>query len=372
MAEALPRAAARGSVGAPGRALGRAAVAVCVVVTPWVAWSLRDVIGFRFAHPWALVLPVAAVALVLYARLARGAARVPVLLHARAAEMARLRPGWAVRWRELPMALRVVAVVLIGLALARPQSRQVANDIEVEGIDIVIALDVSGSMEETDLTPNRLDAAKLVIERFVARRPSDRIGLVLFARDAYTHVPLTLDHGTYLRMLRELTVGVVDGKGTAIGNGIGVALNRLRRSDARSKVVILLTDGDNNSGNIAPLEAARMAKTLGVKVYTILAGANEGAAPDPGGDDPGPRQRYAVNPKLLDEIATTTGGTSYLATDTRALAQRFQAILEDLETSRIHDRGVLFSELFPRFLAPAALLLLLERLLQLTRLRRVP
>ena len=171
--------------------------------------------------------------------------------------------------------LRLASVALVGLALARPQTSRVDDDLEVEGIDIVIALDVSGSMEETDLVPTRLDAAKAVIEDFVRRRPSDRIGLVVFGREAYTHIPLTLDHGTFLRMLSELHLGIVDGHGTAIGNGIGVALNRLRHSDARSKVIIVLTDGDNNAGNIAPQQAAGFAQTLGVKVYTILAGDND-------------------------------------------------------------------------------------------------
>ena len=170
-------------------------------------------------------------------------------------------------------------------------------------------------------------------------------------------------------MLGELYVGIVDGKGTAIGNGLGVALNRLRRSDARSKVVILLTDGDNNAGNISPVEAAEIARKLGVKVYTILAGANDSS--DRRGEA-GPRERYPVNPKLLEEIATATGGSPYLASDTRALAQRFEAILQELEKSRLKDRGLLYAELYPRFLWPAFGLLLIELALRLTRLRRLP
>ena len=140
------------------------------------------------------------------------------------------------RLRDLPTVLRLAAVVLIGIALARPQSTRATDDLELEGIDIVISLDLSGSMQETDLAPNRLEAAKVVIRDFVRRRPTDRIGLVVFGREAYTHIPLTLDHGTFLRMLAELRLGIIDGNGTAIGNGIGVALNRLRTSDARSKV----------------------------------------------------------------------------------------------------------------------------------------
>jgi Ca-activated chloride channel family protein len=230
----------------------------------------------------------------------------------------------------------------------------------------VVTLDLSGSMEESDLVPNRLEAAKGVIHDFVRRRPADRIGLVVFGRDAYTYVPLTLDHGTFLRMLAELHLGIIDGKGTAIGNGLGVALARLRRSEARSKVVILLTDGDNNAGNISPMQAAGYAQKMGVKIYTILAGQNESS------DERGPRQRFPVNPKLLEQIATMTGGSPYLATDSRALAQRFQAILEDLEKSRIRDRGILYAELYPRFLWPALVVLLLEIALAVSRLRRLP
>jgi Ca-activated chloride channel family protein len=266
--------------------------------------------------------------------------------------------------------LRLLAVVLLGVVLARPQTARPDDDLEVEGIDIVISLDLSGSMQETDLLPNRLDAAKAVIRNFVQRRPTDRLGLVVFGRDAYTHVPLTLDHGAFLRMLGELQIGTINGEGTAIGNGLGVALQRLRRSEARSKVIILLTDGDSNAGNITPVQAASMAQKLGVKIYTILAGDNDGAdVPARAGV---PHQRFPVNPKLLEEIATMTGGTPYLASDTRALAQRFQNILEDLEKSRLHDRGVLYAELFPRFLLPAFAVLLLEIALRLTRLRRLP
>jgi Ca-activated chloride channel family protein len=267
------------------------------------------------------------------------------------------------------VALRLLAIALVGCALARPQTSTREDNLELEGIDIVIALDMSGSMEERDLVPNRLEAAKAVIQDFVRRRPSDRIGVVIFGREAYTYTPLTLDHGTLLRMVAELRSGIVDGRGTAIGNGLGVALARLRKSDAKSKVIILLTDGDNNSGNISPTQAATFAQKLGVKIYTILAGARDSAAEE---DDRGGGGRYPTNPKLLEEIASMTGGSPYLATDTGALVKRFQAILEDLEKSRIKDRGVLWAELYPNFLWPAFAALLLEMILRLGRMRRLP
>ena len=332
---------------------------------------LRNVEGFRFAHPGALALLPIAVALVLWAGLVRGPGRRGVFAYSRAGELGAKRRGLVSRLADLPLVLRLAAVVLVGVALARPQTTRVADDLEIEGIDIVIALDVSGSMEETDLQPNRLDAAKLVIEDFVRRRPSDRIGLVVFGREAYTHVPLTLDHGTFLRMLAELRLGIVDGHGTAIGNGLGVALNRLRHSDARSKVIIVLTDGENNAGNISPEQAAKFAQTMKVKVYTILAGNNDPEAAAAAGA-PGMPQRHPVNPKLLEEIASMTGGTPYLATDTLALKERFQKILEDLQKSRLHDRGVLYGELYRRFLLVGFGLLVLETALRLTRLRRLP
>ncbi len=328
------------------------------------ALFLRNVEGFRFAHPWLLAAIPPAVALVLWFGLARAPARRGLYVYSRADELAGQRLGLVARLRDLPTVLRLAAVVLVGVALARPQSTRGSDELELEGIDIVVALDLSGSMQETDLVPNRLEAAKQVIRDFVHRRPSDRIGLVVFGREAYTHIPLTLDHGTFLRMLAELRIGMIDGGGTAIGNGIGVALNRLRKSDAKSQVVILLTDGDSNAGNIAPEQAARFAQTLKVKIYTILAGASDRDATQAG--------RNAVNPKLLEEIASMTGGLPYMAADTAALHSRFQAILEDLQKSRIRDRGTAYAELYRDFLWVAFALLAAELLMRLTRWQRIP
>ena len=330
-------------------------------------WLFRGLITFRFAHPWFLAGIPVALALVIWLGIWR--ARPAFLVHSRASELGKHKPGLVARLRDLPVALRLLAITLLGLALARPQTSSRDENFDLEGIDIIIALDMSGSMEERDLVPNRLEAAKAVIKDFVRRRPSDRIGLTIFGREAYTYAPLTLDHGTLLRMVTDLRSGVVDGRGTAIGNGLGVALARLRKSDARSKVIILLTDGDNNAGNISPTQAATFAQKLGVKIYTILAGARGSVAEE---DDRGGGPLNPVNPKLLEEIAAMTGGSPYLATDTRALVKRFQSILEDLEKSRIKDRSVLWAELFPFFLWPAFAALLLETLLRLGRLRRLP
>ncbi len=344
------------------------AVAFALIAAVY-AWTMRDAGGFRFAHKYALALLPLSAALIILAGWWWRPQRTGTMRHARTHEFALQKPGLVARLKDVPQVLRLCAVMLAGLALARPQTTRIDDAIELEGIDIILSLDVSGSMEERDLAPNRLEAAKAVIRDFVGRRLSDRLGLVLFGREAYTYVPPTLDHATFLRMLADLQLGIIDGKGTAIGNGLGVALGRLRRSEARSKVVILLTDGDNNSGNISPLEAAKMAQALGVKVYTILAGTNDSA------DDPSEAQggrRHPVNPKLLEQIATMTGGSPYMASDTQALARRFQAILEDLEKSKLDDRGLLYAELFPWFLWPAFALMLLELAMRLTRWGRLP
>jgi Ca-activated chloride channel family protein len=342
----------------------RLIAAVFIPLAVAYAVLLRNVEGFRFAHPLALAAIPVAVALVLWFGLARAPARRGLYVYSRAAELGGQRPGLVARLRDLPTVLRLAAVVLVGVALARPQSTRGSDELELEGIDIVIALDLSGSMQETDLVPNRLEAAKLVIQDFVHRRPSDRIGLVVFGREAYTHIPLTLDHGTFLRMLAELRIGMIDGNATAIGNGIGVALNRLRKSDAKSKVIILLTDGESNAGNISPEQAAQFAQTLKVKIYTILAGAKDPDATQAG--------RNAVNPKLLEEIASMTGGLPYLAGDTATLHSRFQSILEDLQKSRIRDRGTAYAELYRTFLWVAFALLGVELLMRLTRWQRIP
>ena len=172
------------------------------------ALLLRNIEGFRFAHPYVLALIPPVVALVLWMELSRTAGRRALFLHSRATELGAQRPGIVARLRDLPTVLRLAAVVLLVVAAARPQSTRATDDLEVEGIDIVIALDLSGSMQETDLVPNRLEAAKAVIQDFVRRRPTDRIGLVVFGREAYTYAPMTLDHGALLRMVGELRLGM--------------------------------------------------------------------------------------------------------------------------------------------------------------------
>lgn len=331
----------------------------------YTLWSEPAPIGF--AHPgrllWLVLVPLLAARSFHYAPRRR-----PAMLHSRTASLSATRQGLAHHLRTLPAVLRLLALGLLVVALARPQQRT-ADSIEVEGIDVVLALDVSNSMGEQDLAPTRLAAAKEVLRRFVEQRPSDRLGLVIFGRDAFTQCPLTLDHRALLGLLADVRLGLVDGQGTAIGNAIATALNRLRKSDARSKVVVLLTDGDNNAGNVSPQQAARFAQSLGVKVFTVLMGSDVARAADPMARL---QTRFPVNPKLLEEIAGATGGTPYLATDTQALGQRFQAILDELDRSRIKDQKGRPRELQALFVLPALGLLLLELGLSLTRFRRFP
>jgi Ca-activated chloride channel family protein len=333
--------------------------------------------GLHLARPWALLL-LAAVPLAI-AAIALERRRAPRLRHPRAALLARAGPGLIARLGWLPQALLVAAIALVALALARPQSRAARPEQQsVEGIDIVVALDLSTSMKSADFRPqNRLHVAKEVLKDFIARRRTDRIGLVVFAGDAYTQCPLTLDYGILKRLVDGLRFGVIE-DGTAIGNAIATAVNRLRESDARSKVVILITDGDNNAGQISPLEAARIARTLGIRVFTILVGKG-GVVPYPVGQDVFGQpiyeyREFAVNPQLLQEIASVTGGTYANATDRASLEGGLQAVLDRMEKTHIIEAGATsrVAERFPELLGPAFALAALGLALGLTRFRTFP
>jgi Ca-activated chloride channel family protein len=302
--------------------------------------------------------------------------RSGTLIFSRTHDLERTPQGLFGHLLHLPHALRLCAIGLLAVALARPQ-RMSSDATEVEGIDIVVALDVSDSMAENDLLPDRLTAAKRVIDAFISRRPSDRIGLVIFGKEAFTQCPLTLDSRAVRGLLADVRLDLIDGRGTAIGNALGTALNRLRKSTTKSKVIVLVTDGDDNASKLDPRKAAKYAQSLGVKVFTILIGRDSLALEAPPGTDRfgnfvQPRPRYPVNPKLLEEIAGETGGVPYLATDTEALEKRFQAILEDLDRSRLKAQTPHYAELYPLYAGPAVALVLLELLLSLTRFRRFP
>jgi Ca-activated chloride channel family protein len=272
--------------------------------------------------------------------------------------------------------VRAVVLVLLVLALARPQAGQRLENVSALGVDIVIALDISGSMRAEDFQPdNRLAVAKRTVQEFIAGRGADRVGLVVFAGLTSTRSPLTLDHSMLLGMLEGVDFAPSDQDGTALGMGLAAAVNRLRESTARSKLVVLVTDGVNNTGQIGPKAAAEAARALGVKVHAIGVGS-EGEVPVP--VDLGPRgrryvmQRVEIDEEMLTEIARSTGGQYFRATDTAGLEQIFQRI-DAMEKTEIESRErILYSELFSYALLPAALLLLLERLMLATRARRIP
>jgi Ca-activated chloride channel family protein len=287
-----------------------------------------------------------------------------------------IKPSFVTKFWSLPPIIRILAILMLVLALARPQSLKVLDEFEMKGIDIVLVLDMSNSMKAADLEPTRLEVAKKVIDDFIKRRKTDRIGVVVFGREAYTLTPLTLDYTTLREMIRRLRLGAIDGKGTAIGNAIGVAINRLRNSKAKSKVIILLTDGDSNSGNIAPMQAAEFASTLKIKIFPILVGETEYPKVAVGKDFFGniiyQKQRFPVNPKLLEKIAKKTGGVWYRATKKQELKERFHQILERLPKVKIKERGVVYGELFLHFLTPGLLLLILEFILKFSWWRKFP
>jgi Ca-activated chloride channel homolog len=331
--------------------------------------------NFRFERPLAASL-LAAGLLVLIARGYLRRRRAPRLSVSRGSDLGALPEGPRVWLEPVLVSARVVTVLLMAMSLMGPQSIHARDATEVQGIDIILTVDLSLSMQAADIRPNRFVAAQAVVDEFIQRRPNDRIGAVIFGRDAHTLLPLTTDHEALRSMFSELELGVIEGRGTAIGNAIGTALNRLRKSDAKSKVVILLTDGDSNSGNVSPLQAAEFAKALGVKVYTVLMGRTDDAPVQSGLDLFGrplfDRGNFPVNPELLKKVAAQTGGENFVVADREALERSFHTILDRLERSQIQDAGKVYGELFPAFLAPALALLALELLLAALLQKRWP
>ncbi|MBX2813959.1 MAG: VWA domain-containing protein [Myxococcales bacterium] len=283
-----------------------------------------------------------------------------------------------VRLHWLPDALRIMALALFVVALARPQVPGEAGWDQTQGIDIVLAVDTSGSMRAADFQPrDRMAVAKRSIADFIRQRTSDRIGLVVFAGEAASWVPLTLDYRLMIDMLDEVEVGMLP-DGTAIGSAVGTAVNRLRESSATSRVVILLTDGDNNAGNLSPRKAAELAQELNIKVYTILIGRG-GPVPFPAGNDIFGRPVFQevevpTNPQLLKDIAKLTNGEAYEAKDSTELDHQLSSVLNALDRSRLESTITEppKTELFPWVIALALLLLGLEWSLGFTRLRRFP
>jgi Ca-activated chloride channel family protein len=275
--------------------------------------------------------------------------------------------------RHLPFVFRVLAISFVIIALARPQSTNQLRNVTSEGIDIIVSLDISGSMRAMDFKPNRLEAAKEVAIEFIKGRPNDRMGLVIFAAESFTQCPLTLDHNVLTNLFRDVQIGMLD-DGTAIGMGLATAVNRIKDSDAKSKVVILLSDGENNRGQIAPLTAAEIARTFGVRVYTIGVGTI-GMAPYPINTVFGQsvqEMEVKIDESMLTEIAELTGGKYFRATDRQALEGIYQEI-DAMEKNKIEiQEYTRHAEEFVLFALLALLFLLLEIVLRNTVLRTLP
>jgi len=285
--------------------------------------------------------------------------------------------GKLVHWKShLRMAMRVLVLTLLVFALARPQAGSGTESVLSEGIDIVLAIDVSGSMRAEDFKPkNRLAVAKEVVADFITGRTSDRIGMVVFAADSFTQCPLTLDYNVLLELLDSVEIGMIDEARTAIGMAVATAANRLRESDAESRVVILLTDGRSNAGEIDPITAAQAAAALGIRIYTIGAGTPEGGLVPV--DDPIRGRRYLrvendIDEEMLQEIASLTGGRYFRATSEGMLATIYERIGE-LEKTKIEVKHfTTYKELAPRLMLMAMVLLLLELLAGATIARGLP
>ncbi len=395
-------------------ALGTVAVLAVALVGPvlargdawrsaiWSVWpgrlgehpSTADALAWTARAGWcvALVAALLAVPWVVW-RMTLGAdARVPRLGLPTIAPLALGPRGWRVPLRDVPGVLRGAALVLAVLALGRPQSVLRGESLEEKGIDIVLVLDLSGSMSAvmdapTDSVPGpgvrtsrrrptRLDVAKDVLVDFVRRRRTDRIGVVVFAKQAFVLSPPTLDYGLITQLVSKIELDVIDSSKTAIGDAVGTAVARMRRSDARSKAVVLLTDGDSNEGIISPEYSAHLAQKEGVRVYTVQIGNGSDVDVQTGTDLFGQpvyqRRHFPVNPELLRKMAGETQGESFIATDKSGLEKSMHSILDHLEKTKFESQAATMEDLFPFLLVPAAILVALEAIVRLALVRRFP
>ena len=333
-----------------------------------------------FKHPWFLLTLLPLLALTVWT-LWKGLRREPGAQYPTLTSFGKIPTPWTARARALLPVARFLAIAALIVALARPQFVEREQEIRTEGIDIMLALDISGSMRAEDFKPkDRLFVAKNVVIEFLDLVGSDRIGLVVFAGQAFTQCPLTIDYDVLRSMIERVEIGMIE-DGTAIGTALANCVNRLRDSKAKSKVAIVLTDGENNAGKIDPQTAAKVAEAMGVRVYTIGVG-KKGGAPIPV-SHPVLGKTYARNPdgslvltkideKSLREIARTTGGQYFRATDAEALKKIYEEILELERTKFQIKQFERVDELYRFAIFPGILLLLLELLLAHTRLRVLP
>lgn len=329
---------------------------------------------FRFQDPWFFLLLILIPLMLLHAR------RHPAISfpYSSLTALKSLRPKWAAFMDAVPMTLRCLALILVVTALARPQEGRKSTEILTHGVDILLAIDTSGSMQAMDFTiknqpVDRLTIVKNVVGEFIEGREFDRMGMVVFGAEAFTQCPLTLDHNILQLFLEKLKIGLA-GDSTAIGSAIGIAVKRLKELESKSKIIILLTDGRNNAGSLTPLQAAEIAKTYGIKIYTVGVGTHDKAPFMVDGVFGGQivYQQVEMDETTLKQISQITGGQYFRATDTHSL-KKIYAQIDQLEKSEVRwiDHSE-YRELFPFFLVPGLMLLLMEIGLSQTRLRRIP
>ena len=324
-----------------------------------------------FEYPkllWLMVVPALLVLHYIYLELAE---RHPHLRVSTSMPWMVKKTTLASSMRHIPFVLRILALCLIVVAIARPRSSEDMERVDTEGIDIVLAMDVSTSMLARDLTPDRINASKDIAIEFISQRPSDRMGIVVFAGESFTQCPLTTDRATLINLMKEVQTDLIE-DGTAIGNGLATAIARMKDSDAKSRVVILLTDGVNNRGEVSPQMAAEIAKTYGVRVYTIGVG-KEGMAPYPVMTPWGVEVKNVqveIDEALLSEIAESTGGRYFRATDNTKLAEIYAEINKMEKAKTIVDSFPVYKELFGMYALLALLAILLELVLNWFVIRR--
>ena len=326
-----------------------------------------------FEYPrllWLLVIPALLVLHYLYLELSQ---RHPHLRVSTSVPWTVKGHSFMTFFRHVPFVLRIFALAMVIVAIARPRSSEQMERVDTEGIDIVLAMDVSTSMLARDLTPDRLNASKDIAIEFISQRPSDRMGIVVFAGESFTQCPLTTDRATLINLMKEVQTDLIE-DGTAIGNGLATAVARMKDSDAKSRVIILLTDGVNNRGEISPQMAAEIAKTYGVRVYTIGVG-KEGMAPYPVMTPFGVQvqnMKVEIDEKLLKEVAESTGGRYFRATDNTKLAEIYSEINKMKKAKTTVDSFPVYKELFGPFALAALIALLLELFFKWFIIRRLP
>lgn len=333
----------------------------------------------QFAHPGYFFLLLLLIPLILW-HIFMHDKHEPTMKVASTAGYGHAPRTWRTMLRHVPFVLRIVTLAFLVVVLARPQTSEPMSEKEVEGIDIMLAIDVSASMNIPDLEPNRIEAAKEVALEFIAGRPNDNIGLTLFGGESFTQCPMTTDHRTLVKMFKDVNTHMAESgiiaDGTAIGMGLMNAVNRLQDSKCPSKVVILITDGANNTGDISPLTAAEVAKSKGVRVYTVAVGKQGPVripyATLPDGSTYYVTQENDMDPETLETIASTTGGKFYMAENTEKLHDIYNDIDKMERVKMKVNNYTKRYEAFLPFGLIALLALLLEMLLRLTILRRIP